>query len=564
MRHGLIACCAFFSSIFVFAALSPAQMVVPPLHAQLVTASSGWATYNGRLLWTDNEGVSWKDITPPLDSAESISSVFFRASVAWVTITQRVDGNPSFVFLASTSDGGQTWQKGPVNAASRFLSLGPQTWAGNSYMFFLDPMNGWMELQAMTSSNFKYGILLATKDGGRSWSELPEPPTVDRMTWISPNVGWIAGGVSQGDLFATRDGGLTWQKQTPPVPNGTSDPFGRALPPRFIDPQHGTFVVTYQGLKVDESKALIAVYRTSDSGKTWFRTDLLEVSSSDTSVGIAEDGTPVRANLSKGKIITSGVATSNSAQAPIPSTWPFAQVSEVSFIDAETGFLIVYGRECDTAGTNCADIWRLLFTKNAGTSVLDVTPLQSLNAAPAGAANAAGNAPQLLTAPPSVIQGFDISSAPTLQQMQLYLKPARFSVVGIYLGGGNRSDKVQANLNSSWTFFANCMGFTFAPIWVGPQAPGVTCSTCSKLSYTGMSPSQVATDISNAYQAGVSQGESAASVVTNNYGWTDGGIVYYDMEGYNGARNDSSALVNNFIGGWVDGPRGRNGVSRRT
>jgi hypothetical protein len=74
-----------------------------------------------------------------------------------------------------------------------------------------------VELQCMSSSNFQDGILLATKDGGRNWIELPHPPTVDQMTWISPNVGWIAGGVLKGDLLSKRNGRLTWQKQTPPV-----------------------------------------------------------------------------------------------------------------------------------------------------------------------------------------------------------------------------------------------------------------------------------------------------------------------------------------------------------
>jgi hypothetical protein len=76
--------------------------------------------------------------------------------------------------------------------------------------------------------------------------------------------------LTRGDLFATRDGGLTWQKQTPPVPNGTIDPFGHASPPRFADSQHGAFLVTFRGLKVDGYGSVVAIYRTSDSGKRGF------------------------------------------------------------------------------------------------------------------------------------------------------------------------------------------------------------------------------------------------------------------------------------------------------
>ncbi len=191
---------ARFLCLLTLPALVHAVSSNPELRAELVTTTSGWAIYYNRLLWTGDVGGSWKDITPPLSADESISSTFFLSpSTGLVTILREGSDLQSLIF-ATTSDGGQTWQKSVVEAASRFLAS-PQIWSGTSHTFFLDAMNGWLELKRVSSSNFKEGVLLSTKDGGKSWIELPRPPTVDRMTWISPEVGWIAGGVSQGDLF---------------------------------------------------------------------------------------------------------------------------------------------------------------------------------------------------------------------------------------------------------------------------------------------------------------------------------------------------------------------------
>ncbi len=387
LRLGFGAYCALLISIHAFSTLAPSAVLGPRLDARLVSRSSGWALYNGRLLWTDSGGVSWKDITPSLETEDTISSVFFLGtSYGWVTISRQTQ---SSLALASTADGGQTWQKNAVDAAGQFLSL-PLVWSGTSYVFFLDSTNGWIELQRTSSSNFKDGILLATRDGGKHWTELPQPPTVDKMTWISPSAGWIAGGVLGGDLFATRNGGLTWQRQTPSIPNDTIDPFGHAAPPRFSDSQHGTFVMTFRGLKIDGYRSLVAVYRTSDSGKTWLRSDLQEVPSLAVSGEAADDGSPIWAHVTKGKLNTVGPLNNNSVQVPSGSTSPALDVICSSFIDADNGFLLVYGTECDGAKINCTDTSRLLFTKDAGRSVQDVTPPEKASVPLAGSARVSG------------------------------------------------------------------------------------------------------------------------------------------------------------------------------
>lgn len=369
-----------------------ASSSIPELSAELVTTTSGWAVYHHRLFWTNDIGRSWKNITPPLNDDESVSSTFFLSpSAGWVTILQEDSVGKANVVIATTSDGGLTWQKSLVQAALRFLAL-PHIWAGTSHTFFLDEMNGWLELQRASSSNFQEGILLATKDGCKSWLQLPNPPTVDSMTWVSPQVGWIAGGVLKGDLYSTRDGGQSWSKQTSTVPSGTTDTPGQALVPRFTDAQHGMFMVTYRGLKVRPASSLVAVYKTADSGKTWLAVDSQEIPTLQYAAGVSLTGVPTWAYMAKGAIETTVLANTASAQLPPTSTLRSdgqqkpamttarsLAVMGSAFADANTGFLLVQEDTCDAANAHCSSAWRLLATRDAGRNVVDVTPPTSPN-----------------------------------------------------------------------------------------------------------------------------------------------------------------------------------------
>lgn len=416
--------------LFLLPNLVCALSSIPELSAELVTTSSGWAIYHHRLLWTSDLGKAWKDITPPLGANESISSTFFSTpSTGWVAILQESSDQKSSLLIATTSDGGLTWQKGGVQVVTPFL------WVGTSYMFFLDAKNGWLELQRASGSNFQEGILLATKDGGKSWVELPSPPTVDKMMWISPELGWIAGGVLRGDLFSTRDGGLSWSKQTPSVPSGTTDTFGEASVPRFTDAQHGTFVVTYRGLKVNQASSLVAVYKTSDSGKTWLPVDSQEVPTLQCSAGVSLSGIPTWAHFAKGAVKTTIHANTASAQLASnstirsdsqqgPSIRPDNSLGIVgsAFADANTGFLLVHDDACDAVNAHCSSAWRLLSTQNAGRSIADVTPPTSpkiVGNASEGSSTQQKPTSQAITIPAhnTTVPGFDIASAPRLDQM---------------------------------------------------------------------------------------------------------------------------------------------------
>jgi hypothetical protein len=64
---------------------------------QLLTDTSGWVLANQRLMWTDDAGASWRDITPPdlkpsdakFDAGEL--GYFLNVSTGWVLATRPHD-----------------------------------------------------------------------------------------------------------------------------------------------------------------------------------------------------------------------------------------------------------------------------------------------------------------------------------------------------------------------------------------------------------------------------------------------------------------------------------------
>jgi len=76
-------------------------------------------------------------------------------------------------------------------------------WQSTPYieaMSFVDNMDGWI----ITSGC----LLLHTKDGGKNWESLPQPPGY-RIFFVDKKTGWCLG---EG-IYCTVDGGNTWQLQ---------------------------------------------------------------------------------------------------------------------------------------------------------------------------------------------------------------------------------------------------------------------------------------------------------------------------------------------------------------
>jgi len=106
-------------------------------------------------------------------------------------------------FLYTTTDGGRSWQLGPLLPTNAFS------------VFFLDATHGW-------TLNAKANTLLFTGDGGQHWSTAGTIPSnsngvVTDFQFVSAQVGWTFGADSRGlPILKTVDGGQTWTTQFAP------------------------------------------------------------------------------------------------------------------------------------------------------------------------------------------------------------------------------------------------------------------------------------------------------------------------------------------------------------
>src|SRR6266545_1782557 len=122
----------------------------------------------------------------------------------------------------------------------------------------------------------------------------------------------------------------------------------------------------------------------------------------------------------------------------------------------------------------------------------------------------------------SRLKGIDACTAPSLDTLRAFWNGTPYGDLGIYLGGVNRACG-QPNLTASWVSQAVDIGWSFLPIWVGPEAP------CFSYNYAKFS-------------------NDPATAAAQGVGFARGSVVYYDMEAYG---TTCSPAVQAFIGGWT-------------
>jgi hypothetical protein len=142
------------------------------------------------------------------------------------------------------------------------------------------------------------------------------------------------------------------------------------------------------------------------------------------------------------------------------------------------------------------------------------------------------------TAPTSYAgEGFDVYTAQPTSTMRAWLG-STMRAVNIYVGGVNRYDTKQPNLNAAWVSTVTDNGWRLIPTYVGLQAP---CTTSSKKFL--ITPSKA-----------TAQGRGNATDAVNQLqalGIGTGSPVYFDMEmfDYNNAACDKA--VSAFFDGWT-------------
>jgi len=173
---------------------------IPSIDAfEQVTARAGWILFDGNLYWTKNDGASWTDITP----VANIRAVdFLDASHGW-TVVSATNGYS----LASTTDGGRTWQTRALKLPALQKTDAP---IAKIFMNWRTDLHGWLVFKLATGNNFSRGMLFVTFDGGKKW-EKREIPLGEPASFEDENIGWVTGGPTGDQTFRTRDGGGSWE-----------------------------------------------------------------------------------------------------------------------------------------------------------------------------------------------------------------------------------------------------------------------------------------------------------------------------------------------------------------
>ncbi len=224
----------------------------------LMTPLEGWVLVDGRLLWTEDGGESWSDITPKVGAGEFLDDVTFAdTSHGWAVGVVIEAGYATGVVRAhQTSNGGQTWKESPLPA------IDPDD-VGTLYVESVDSQNAWVVNHIPSGSNWSYGALFRTTDGGASWAEL-EPPSGSPVSFVTANLGWTVLGPAGDHLFATRDGGSTW-KEVVVVPPESVEGYLIYQLPTFENSQEGVLPV----LRNDPTQSWVHFYLTQDGGRSW-------------------------------------------------------------------------------------------------------------------------------------------------------------------------------------------------------------------------------------------------------------------------------------------------------
>jgi photosystem II stability/assembly factor-like uncharacterized protein len=178
------------------------------------------------LYWTETNGRTWREITPPDMPTRSIGQVFFlNRWHGWMLSTDALsEETDARFYLLSTDDGGKNW-RALMRQRPMFKLMDDYTFPNQ--LFFSDPLHGWIIWHwALMNSRLNY--LLSTNDGGLTWKRIPDPPGPGPLQFTSASEGWMIGGPEMPDgipvperenLWATHDGGIHWRVVSVPLPN---------------------------------------------------------------------------------------------------------------------------------------------------------------------------------------------------------------------------------------------------------------------------------------------------------------------------------------------------------
>jgi len=237
------------------------------IDAGLSAAGLGYVRTQHSLLWTDDLGATWRNITPPALTQAQLQSAGIALQPggdAWVAVAPTAGS--STVTLMRRSSTAQRWASTSVPLGA--LTISPDAGATTS-LSFTDPSNGWLLVgEQITHTGF--GELLRTTDAGATWTLQAGQrtlPAVGAIHFLTPQVGYLDANMT-GAWWTTRDAGQSWtQLQLPAPATKKSDSVNIISPPTLT----GDAIVLAAGFTtpVQGSADGVGIYRSVNLGATW-------------------------------------------------------------------------------------------------------------------------------------------------------------------------------------------------------------------------------------------------------------------------------------------------------
>jgi len=243
----------------------------------------GWVIADEQLLWTDSDGAVWWDITPPRPAIGGLSTVYAFYALDSRHLWAATLDTPPYLLevpftmrLFRTTNGGHTWSNLRFDA-TLFPEL-KKTSARPFELFFVDPDHGWFLWNVPTGTQVSFGILLSTQNGGRTWTELPSPPSSHGVAFYTAKDGWTTGQPDGSELWVTHDTGQTWTQKTVAPPDSCNGCLPIYNIPKFQNQVDGVVAITFVDGTNADGRYVSTTNVTHDGGNSWQATDVLEKS----------------------------------------------------------------------------------------------------------------------------------------------------------------------------------------------------------------------------------------------------------------------------------------------
>lgn len=226
-----------------------------------------------------------------------------------------------------------------------------------------------------TSTAIAGGALLATNDGGHTWSLMPHDPGISgEVSFLTVNIGCVVVGPGQEHIFSTENGGKTWQEVTPKIP----PEFGAIVtyvcfPVAFQNSREVLLPVVY----TTENRPTYVLFSTKDGGRIWSRRIAIPIKSGNwleyAVVGrgvVTADLSDLTLTLTLTRVAPGGERGTARARVPtVSSSSSMRDVCQPALYrlilpDADHGWVL----------TSCPVSRGLLATQDGGRSWKEVTP----------------------------------------------------------------------------------------------------------------------------------------------------------------------------------------------